>query len=282
MSTIAVIFLAVAVAWLWFAIMAIIGGRVSRSRVERFASRQALPITIDNGNLVIRYLATTRRWRAGGLITATVIFTVWSAHHGGFSVNTVELFGGWFIGAVIAEWRVAVAATGPRRSAQLVPRRTRDYLRPPARVLPTLAFVICAAVAAADVGGALAGRNAVWRHLVPWVLVTAAGLALVNVVQHHVLRRPQPVLSRDVLAADAAIRARSLQVLAGSAVAAAGIPAAALIHTLHLAYPSLGTGGLNAWSSITFLLAVVVGWVLGLAPVRDAAVVAPAAMSPAS
>jgi hypothetical protein len=282
MAGIAVIFLAVVVVWLWFATLAIIGGRVSRSRVERFASRQALPITIDNGNLVIRYLATTRRWRAGGLITATVIFTVWSAHHGGFSINTFELFAGWFVGAVIAEWRVAIATTGPRRSAQLVPRRTRDYLRLPARVLPSVAFVICAAVAAADAGGALAGRHAVWRHLVPWVLVTAAGLALVYVVQHHVLRRPQPVLSRDVLAADAAIRARSLQVLAGSAVAAAGIPASALIHTLHIAYPNLGSDGINALSSLTFLLAVVVGWVLGLAPVRAAVPVAPASMSPAS
>jgi hypothetical protein len=282
MSAIGIILLAIVVAWLWLAIMAMIGARVSRSRVERFASRQALPITIDNGNLVIRYLATTRRWRAGGLITATVIFTVWSAHHGRFSINTFELFGGWFIGAVIAEWRVAAAATGSRRSAQLVPRRTRDYLRPPARVLPTVAFVICAAVAVADAGGALAGRHAVWRHLVPWVVVTAAGLALVYVVQRHVLRRPQPVVSRDVLAADVAIRARSLQVLAGSAVAAAGIPAAALIHTLHIAYPSLGTDGTNALSSLTFLIAVVVGWVLGLAPVRSAAPVEPAAMSPAS
>jgi hypothetical protein len=255
-------------AMLWLFVASVLTGSVSRGRLERFASRQALPITADNGNLVIRYLATTRRWRSAGLLAAAVVFTVWSVQHNGFSINLLELFGGWFVGAVVAEWRVASAVTGTTRAARLVPRRSRDYLRPPARVLPAAAFIVCAGVAIVDAVGALNGRHGVWRQLVPWALVTVAGLAIVYAVQRHVLTRPQPLMAPDVLAADAAIRARSLQVLAGSAVAAAGIPAAGLIHTLHIAYPHLGAGGISDVSGLMFLIALIVGRVLAYSPVR--------------
>jgi hypothetical protein len=246
----------------------IVNGTVSRRRLERFAKQQALPITVDNGSLVIRYLATTRRWRSAGLLVAAVLFTTWSAQLGGFSLNLLELFAGWFVGAVVAEWRLAAAATGGKRAARLVPRRSRDYLRLPARALPGMVFVICAGVAIVDAVGALNGRHAVWGQLVPWVLVTAVGLALVYAVQRRVLTRPQPVVAPDVLAADAAIRARSLQVLAGSAVAAAGLPAAELIHTLQLAYPHLGAGGISDVSALMFLGALLVGRVLAYSSVR--------------
>jgi hypothetical protein len=253
---------------LWLFVTSVLYGRVSRGRLERFASRQALPITADNGNLVIHYLATTRRWRSAGLLAAAAIFTTLSVQLGGFSINLLELFGGWFVGAVVAEWRVASAVAGTRRAARLVPRRSRDYLRWPARVLPTAAFAICGGVAIVDAIGAVNGQHAVWGQLVPWVLVTVAGLALVYAVQFHVLTRPQPVVAPDVGAADAAIRARSLQVLAGSAVAAAGLPAASLIHTLQIAYPHLGAGGIDDVSGLMFLVALIVGRVLAYAPVR--------------
>lgn len=49
---------------------------VPRERVARFARRQGLAITPDNGAAVIRYLATTRRWRAGCLVGAFQVFVV--------------------------------------------------------------------------------------------------------------------------------------------------------------------------------------------------------------
>src|SRR5436190_15376687 len=48
-------------------------GPVARHRVALFARRQRLIITVANGEQVIRYLATTRRWRAAGIGGGLVI-----------------------------------------------------------------------------------------------------------------------------------------------------------------------------------------------------------------
>lgn len=238
---------------------------VERTRVERFARRQSLDITSANGNLVIRYLATTRRWRAGGLILAAVVFSVGSILAGRLSVSTTELFAGWFAGAVIAEWRVSAADSGTRRAARLVPRRRRDYLDGPARVLPVTAAMACIGlVVATAVGGVMGGQD-VWIPLCGWAFLAIAGLTAVYVVQRRVLGRAQPVLPADVQAADDAIRVRSLRVIAGAGVAAAGMPAAALVDTLARAYSSLDPALLRTLSLATFLVAIVVGAALALA-----------------
>jgi hypothetical protein len=44
-----------------------VDGPVSRSRVQRFVDRHNLGLSVDNGALIVAYLATTRRWRAAGL-----------------------------------------------------------------------------------------------------------------------------------------------------------------------------------------------------------------------
>jgi hypothetical protein len=268
MSGLAVVFIATVTVVLWLLALPAFVGSVARERVERFAGRQALDVTADNGNLVINYLATTRRWRAGGMFAAAAIFAAWSVRRGGPTLNAFALFAGWFVGAVIAEWRVSIADSGARRAAMLVPRRRSDFVRRPARLLPIVAAVFCATVAVADAVGGIAGRHAVWVRLLSWVLATVAGLLVLYAVQARVLSRPQPVVAADVLAADAAIRARSLQVIAGCAVAAAGVPAAALIGTLKIAYPHLDVGEVNGFSSLAFLVALIVGWVLARAPVR--------------
>jgi hypothetical protein len=58
-------------------------GPVRRDRVAQFARRQQLPITVGNGHLVIRYLATIRRWRAGGLAAGLLVSVVHSLSRGG-------------------------------------------------------------------------------------------------------------------------------------------------------------------------------------------------------
>ena len=50
-----------------------VDGVVSRRRVERFARLHSLPVTAANGNQIILYRATTRRWRALGLATGLLI-----------------------------------------------------------------------------------------------------------------------------------------------------------------------------------------------------------------
>ena len=93
------------------------GGPVSRVRLERFARRQRLTITAENGNRVIAYLTAVRRWRAAGVIAGVVGSLVWSLTQNGVSLNVLTLFAGCFAGALIAEVGLARVPSGPPRAA---------------------------------------------------------------------------------------------------------------------------------------------------------------------
>ena len=204
-------------------ILVISAGRGSmRSRVERFARKQSLPITVGNGDIVIGYLAVTRRWRRSGLLVGLALTLGYSLTHVGLHVNFLALFVGWFVGAVIAEWRISTAASGSRRVASLAPRRLASYLPPSAWLAPAVVFAL---TAAAGLVGLIA--IAINRHRVPTALIVSLAAvvlvaAVIRVVVRHVLGRPQPQGAPDVLAADDAIRSRSLRVLAGSSLALGG------------------------------------------------------------
>lgn len=195
---------------------------VSRSRLEKFARRQMLTITSGNGNLVIRYLATTRRWRGSGLLLGLVVMFVlswWS--DGRTQINTLGMFAGWFVGAVIAEWRLGWRGRdGDIRTASLLPRRAADYLPSFALIVAGTAFV---AVLGVELSAAtMADRRSYALQLCALIVVTVLVGAAIVLVARHVLHRPQRVAEADVLAADDALRSRSLHVLAGSGLAIAG------------------------------------------------------------
>lgn len=195
---------------------------VSRARVERFARRQSLPITVDNGPVVIDYLATTRRWRGTGLLLVILTSGLYTGQQGqGAHVGFAAVFAGWFVGAVIAEWRVSSRRREEgKRVASLVPRRASDYLPTYVLLVVITAFV---AVVALDVDAALrAGGTRDRIELVGWTAATVAILVLVVMIARHVLTRTQLLAASDVLAADDAVRSRSLHVLAGSGLASAG------------------------------------------------------------
>lgn len=219
---------------------------VTRPRLARFAGRHALPITVENGMLVIGYLATTRRWRSSGLLVALLVDVAYSATLSRENVPHVSgaaVFAGWFIGAVIAEWRIATIPVGDRRAASLHRRRLSDYAGRP--------FVMVAAGVWIVVGGAglLAAAvtvlhdrplrhyrqipGSLWTEL---VFLALAGAALV-LVANRVLRRPQPLAAPDVLAADDALRRHSLYVLVGAALALAGYLGAAMVATFGVGGP---------------------------------------------
>ena len=151
-----------------------VDGPVDRTRVQRFADRQGLTVTAGNGDRIIAYLAVTRRWRAAGLTAGLTAYTLVGLTEHRIGLSILHMLVGWFVGAVIAEFRVkAQGATGVRRT--------------PDRYVPTSPLWTVGTVAA-------------WP-VVAWVL-----------------RRPQPAGGPDVVAADDAIRSRSLHVLAASAV----------------------------------------------------------------
>jgi hypothetical protein len=206
-----------------------VSGPVSRYRVERFAARQDLVITAGNGNLVINYLRTTRRWRVIGLSTGVLVAAAWSLRDSRITVNALAAFAGWFVGALVAEYRVVSLEPGSRRAASLVPRLLRRQLRAPARTLLVGMVVVVAACALASLLAAAAGRDIEVPLLVGYALAAAGALGLPLLVGRHVLSRPRPLAAADDRQrADDALRDRSLHVLAGCAIALAAFPAANL------------------------------------------------------
>jgi hypothetical protein len=114
----------------------------------------------------------------------------------------------------VAEVRLARTSFGARRIASLESRSPGLYL-------PRTAFWLAPALAVASVAGAAYAwaRTGVWEPTV-WLLAgVAVGIAVVvNRVQARVVGRPQPAEAPDVVAADDAIRSRSLHVLTGGGV----------------------------------------------------------------
>lgn len=186
---------------LWVA-LAIAESPVHPSRLNRFGRRYGLLPTADSGNHIIAYLAITRRWRAFGLVVGVIVSIVSGLP--GIQISSLPLFAGWFVGALIAELRVLPPPFGPRRAALVAPRKMEAYLRPFARAL------LLASVAPAFVLGLLRMRDT-W----PWTLAALAVALAVWRIQLRVLHRSQPAAPADVIAADDAIRSRSLHVLAG-------------------------------------------------------------------
>ncbi len=190
---------------LWVA-WGIAGSPVAPDYLHSFAKRQKLSITVENGNHVIAYLGTTRRWRAFGLAAGLVVSVLTDLP--AVTVNSLPLLAGWFAGALIAELRVLPPPSGPRRAALVSPRKLSSYLGPLARhILPVSAGI-------AVVIGVIAPV-----HTFPWNAAAIVVAIAVMVVQRRVLKRAQPAGSADLIAADDAIRSRSLHVLAAGGAA---------------------------------------------------------------
>ncbi len=239
---------------------------VSRTRLELFARRQRLHITATNGNQVITYLATTRRWRAAGLVIGILVSIAWTVANGGFAVHSLTLFAGWFAGACAAEVRSTHLSLAPRRAAFLRPRRPSAYLPRPAWALLTVCVGLSVAIAIttavlATLGDAHPGVPAVF-----WLLAALVVAAMVRSAQLRALGRPQPLAEPDVLRADDAIRSRSLHVLAGGGAALVLYCCFGQLAAINLApnsYPHLAIGLIQL---IVIGLIPVIGFSVGIWP----------------
>lgn len=194
-------------------------GEVPRDRVEQFARLHSLPITAGNGNQVIVYRATTRRWRTSGLTAGIAIQVAITGIH---FLDAGWAFVGWFLGAAVAELRVAHLDHGPRASASLKPRRLADYLPLAGRFAVPGTMVLCVLTAGYCVAEHHAHPAGDLKSVAMWTAL-GLGVGLVALTaQRHVLRRPQPMAEPDRLAADDAIRSRSMHVLAAAGMVLAG------------------------------------------------------------
>jgi hypothetical protein len=234
--------------------------RVSLGRMRRFARKHRLTVTAANGERVIRYLATTRRWRTVGLVAGLFSSVGWALWHGSVGFDFLTLFAGWFAGALVAEVRLARPRFGPRRAASLTTRAPAMYLPRWARSLVQVPAVVSVAAIA----------PLMLRGAGPAALVlggTAAAIAVVvSFVQARVLRRPQPVDAPDVVAADDAIRSRSLHVLTGGG---ATLVLYCLLGQLTLlADLTSPEAHLQGWAGLGFFVVPLLGWSMATATWR--------------
>ncbi len=238
---------------------------VSIDRLERFARRQRLHVTATNGVLVVRSLTITRRWRSLGLAVGVILGMMWALRDARLTLNFSTAFIGWFVGAVIAEWRLAglAAADGPR-SASLTRRTLSSYLQPASAAV---LLVVCAGLVVTFLAVLVrsAGTHAeVLGDAVLWIVVAAGGLTAVALTLRRVVARPQATTDPELRAADDALRARSTNVLVGSAIVAAGFPAAHLLILMGVAGPP---DRLDTWAGfglLALLLTLVTGWLVAI------------------
>lgn len=246
-------------------------GPVARARVERFARRQHLTITPWNGEHVIRYLATVRRWRVAGLLGGIGV-SILRFLPDELRFDAVTIFAGWFLGALVAEVRVVHLAHGPRRAAALRPRRPRAYIGRAAWALVPAAAIVSVLVAVATAWAAATGHAQPDWTAVSWLVVSLAVAAAVRAIQWHVLRRPQPLAEADVIAADDAIRSRALHVLSGGGLALVFFCVSVQAVAAHPLDPAVATD-IGVISTLAVFAAAAVGWLVAIAPWQQPAAV---------
>ena len=240
-------------------------GRVTLAQLRRFARRQELLVTPTNGGVIVRALSVTRRWRVLGLVTGLLLGLLWALGDGQLTINFTAAFLGWFVGAIIAEWRLGGLPVEPgRRTASLTRRTLWGYLR---RDTATLLGASGLALLALFVVVTLRadGATGLVREAVTWLLAAGAGLVAVWMTLRRVAARPQSGSSFELLAADEALRARSANVLAGSAIVAAGYPAATLL--MLIGRTGAGTDPAQGWALASFasiVTCLVVGWLVAV------------------
>jgi hypothetical protein len=256
----------------------LVSGPVSRSRVERFARRQRLTVTADNGNQVIRYLATVRHWRTAGLVVGLVL-SVGLHLPAEWRFDFQLLFAGWFAGALVAEARVTHLAFGSRRVASLQPRRPSSYLTRLGWWLVPAAAGVALAVGLATTALAAAGAARPGWTAVLWLVLALAVAATVRLTQRRVLRRPQPLAAPDVLAADDAVRSRSLHVLAGGGAALILLCVLAHLGATHPTSPH-GAEAIVVVRTLGVFVVAAIGWIVATSPWPRRPAAPPASATP--
>src|SRR5688572_8069208 len=98
--------------------------RITRRQLNRFAERQRIIVTPENGILLVEALSISHRWRrfglALGVLTGVAVSVAAAPPHSlEIYLNSGAMFLGWFAGALVGEWRIASrpVVAGTRRVA---------------------------------------------------------------------------------------------------------------------------------------------------------------------
>lgn len=219
---------------------------LSRGALETFARRQQLTITPANGPRVVRCLAVTRSWRRLGLSTGVLCGLLWAARDARITLNFTAGFLGWFVGAAVAEWRIAGLGREDGRQVASLERRTISrYLTVEVRALVCLALLVLVTSFVSVVVMTGVTDGATTTRAVVWLAAAAVGLLSVGLTLRRLTTRRQPPVAPDLLDADHALRARAATVLAGSVIAAMGLPTAAMLELIG----DQANGDAGTWAS---------------------------------
>lgn len=248
-------------------IFALIGRVVARSplrrsTVERFARRQRLELVDASSPHVVAALLITHRWRRAGLVLGVLVGSAWSLQYGSLTLHFLTGFLGWFVGAVVAEWRISgLDQPGTRRVAGLEPRSLTCYVTPVVLVATSVVAVVLVFA-----GVAAVIRTGMTWDWVGWATYSGAVMAVLALTARAIVARPSGFVDSAVREADEALRCHGLTVLVGSGVAAAYPPIAGLavlaIHPDGVPYPMD-----PAWTLLVMVALVVLGlWVAVWSP----------------
>lgn len=193
--------------------------------VRDWARAHALTLTPANQPVVEYYVATAGRLRAVGVIAGVIVPMLAASAFGfgsTFGFGHIWALLGYLVGAFVAE--VTLGRPLPAgRTASLVPRRLTDYLPRRLLVAQRVLAALCVVTAAlvpfgADDESELLGLPTSSVGLVLVGLGSVAAAVGLEALQRFLVRRPQPFVTPDLLAADDAIRSQSVHSLSGSGI----------------------------------------------------------------
>jgi hypothetical protein len=205
------------------------GFSLSDDYLKRWTKAHGVTITDGNSPVIRRYLLRGRRIRTSGALAGYTAYYIWvSFRHDDSGVSWfTATFAGYLIGAALAEIWAFRPEPGRIRSASLTPRRMTDYVPRLAvvlmRALPIAMIALVAAWPAFPERRFEFPRRDQWRPSL-WPTLVWLGVALllwlfVESTARRIVRRPQPMMSEDLIAADDAIRSTAIHGLMGAGLA---------------------------------------------------------------
>jgi hypothetical protein len=199
--------------------------------MARWSKSHKIVVDDENRAVIRRYLLHGRRIRTSGALSGVIAYAIYtwaSSNELPFGWITAT-FGGYLLGAAAAEVWALRPQRGSVRSASLSPRSITDYVPRLAVLFVRLAPVITAVVLVIaptmtyqfGPGPGFEGPDSTreWGALIGWTVASLVLWVLVEVTARRIVRRPQPITSENLVAADDAIRSTSLHCLIGAGLA---------------------------------------------------------------
>src|SRR5262245_4019088 len=191
------------------------------AEIDEFVAAAGIRTTETSRRFIGHYLASGRRLRTvlvvGALVVPGLLAEALGVRGTGYTASFPAVLIACVVGTLWAEL-VLTRPMGERRAASLLPRRPAVYLARPLRAGPAVAGA-ASAVVWAGVPLLPEAQPGEWQlpaggEVVLGLATGVAVLVLAPVAQRSILGRPQPFVTDDLLAADHAVRAASVRMVA--------------------------------------------------------------------